>query len=308
MKAIIFEKFGPSSVLKTAELPNPQVAAGEVLVKIAYASVNPVDWKIREGYLQALLPHRLPITPGWDFSGEVVAIGSGTSQHKVGDQVYAFARFPEVHKGSYAEMIAVPEAFIAKKPTSLELSTAAGVPLAALTAYQVLHELAQIKLGEKVLITGGAGGVGSFAIQFAKLAGAQVTATASSANLSYLRELGAENPVDYTTQKLSDLKEKFAPHGFDLIFDCVGGETLTEVASLASAKQNIISIVETPKQGRFHFVYPNGSQLAEITALFNAAKILAPATEIRSIMEAAEAQDANAKRRTRGKVVLKIDF
>lgn len=308
MKAIIFEKFGSSSELKTAELPNPQAAAGEVVVKIAYTSVNPVDWKIREGYLQELLPHRLPITPGWDFSGEIVAIGSGTSRFKVGDQVYAFARFPEVHKGSYAEMISLPETFVAKKPVVLDMATAAGVPLVALTAYQALHELAQIKAGDKVLITGGAGGVGSFAIQFAKLAGAQVTATSSATNLSYLCELGTENPFDYTSQKLSTLREKIAPEGFDVVLDCVGGETLTEAAELASAKKNIISIVEPPKQGRFHFVYPSGSQLADITALLDSAKILAPATEIGSIKDAAAAQDANAKRRTRGKVVLKIDF
>ncbi len=304
MKAIVFEKFGPSSVLKRAEMPMPVPSAKEVLIKISHTSVNPVDWKIREGYLASMLPHELPIIPGWDVAGEVVALGEGASAVKVGDLIYGYARLPTVQSGTYAEFIALPETFVALKPKSVSAENAAAIPLVGLTAYQSLHEVGKIQSAEKVLILGGAGGVGSFAIQFAKLAGSQVTATASHANLAYLRRLGADHVFDYNSTNVFSN----SAGDYDLILDTVGGETLKRAISARPERTRVVSIVETPEQGLFHFVYPNGSQLQIIAALFDSGKLKMPDVEVRSILKAAEAQDESQHRQVRAKVVLAVDF
>ncbi len=308
MQAIIFEKFGPSTVLRTAETPKPEPRAGEVLIEITHTSVNPVDWKIREGYLQNALPHRFPIIPGWDAAGRIAALGSGVTEFRVGDEVYAYTRLPEVHSGTYAQFIALPAAAVAKKPASLGLAEAAAVPLVALTAYQALHEVAGIKAGDQVLVTAGSGGVGSFAIQFAKLAGAVVTTTAGTANQSYVRELGATHTLDYTREDVVQAGRRIASEGFDVVLDGAGGKALLDATSLLKAGGRLVSIVETPAVGSYHFVYPNGVQLAEIARLFDEGKLASPAIALRSVKDAAAAQDENQKRHVRGKLVLAIDL
>lgn len=308
MKAITFDQFGSSSVLKITEIPTPIPKPDEVLIKLTHTSVNPVDWKIREGHIQQFLPHRFPIIPGWDAAGEVVEVGTNVKTLVPEDLVYAYTRLSEVHSGTYAEFIALPESIVAKKPHSLDLATSSAVPLAALTAYQALHECAQIKPGNKVLITAGAGGVGTFAIQFAKLVGAEVTATASTQNLDYLRKLGATHAVDYTKETLTETAQRIAPDGFDVILDCVGGQILKDAESVAKSTERLVSIVETPERGKFHFVYPNKEQLSTISKLFDSNQLIPPDIKIRSINDAVSAQDENMKRHTRGKVVLTIDF
>lgn len=313
MKAIIFNEFGPSSVLKVAELPNPQVSPGEILIRLSHTSVNPVDWKIRLGYLKDMLPHSFPIIPGWDASGQVVALGEGVTDFAIGDAVYAYARLPVVQNGTYAELIALPAAFVAKKPACLTAAEAAAVPLVGLTAYQALKEIAQLQPSEKVLILGGAGGVGSFAVQFARIIGAKVTATTSKRNVEYVRALGADHVIDYTEENLVQQARAIAPQGFDVIFDAVGGSTLQEASVLIkptpeAAVSRIVSIVDAPQNGLYHFVYPSGSDLREIAQLFSSGALKMPLIEIRSIQESASVQDENAQHRTRGKIVLAIDF
>jgi len=313
MKAIVFDEFGSSSVLKIADLANPNVAQGEVLIRLSYTSVNPVDWKIRQGFLKDMFPHTFPIIPGWDASGEVIALGQGVSDFAIGDAVYAYSRLPIVNSGTYAELIALPADFVAKKPSILTAAEAAAVPLVGLTAYQSLKEVAQLQSGEHLLILGAAGGVGSFAVQFAKIFGAKVTATASKRNLDYVRSLGADHVIDYTEQNLIEQAETIAPQGFDVIFDAVGGSTLEEASALikkipGNAVDRIISIVDAPKNGHYHFVYPSGAALTEIAGLFTSGVLQMPPVEVRSILEAAAVQDESAKQRTRGKVVLAIDF
>lgn len=308
MKAIIFEEFGASKVLKQADVPNPQPTKGEVLIRITHTSVNPVDWKIREGYLQSMLPHRFPIIPGWDAAGKVIALGDGVTSFKIGDLVYAYTRLPEVSAGTYAEMIGLPESYIAHQPKSLQPYQSGSVPLVALTAYQALHETVQIKKEDRVLIIGGSGGVGSYAIQFAKIAGAEVTSIASHSNINYLRSLGADHVIDYTSEEIKDRANKIAPQGFDIIFDAVGGESLKMGVELTHAQSRIVSIVETPTRGSFHFVYPSGVQLAKIAELFDNGALQVPTIKVRSVLEAALAHDENQKRHVQGKVVLAIDF
>jgi len=311
MKAIIFEKFGSADVLKEAEVPMPIVNSGEVLVKIRHTSVNPVDWKIREGFLKDILPHQFPIIPGWDVAGEIASL-SPESKHQfnVGDQVYAYTRLPVVHSGTYAEYISIPESYLAHKPKNLSTAESAAIPLVALTAYQALVETAQLSATDRVLILGGSGGVGSFAIQFAKIWGANVVATTSASNLDYLKSLGASEAIDYTSSnwinKLKELAQDQA--GYDVILDAVGGETLKQVESIAGSNTRIVSIVDTPKRGNYHFVYPNGEQLQKITNFFENKKLKLPEIKIKNIREAKEAQEESAKRHIRGKLVLEVNF
>lgn len=317
MKAIIFEKFGSSSNLKLEDISIPDLRSGEVRIRILYTSVNPVDWKIREGYLDDVLPHKFPITCGWDAAGEIIAIADNVSGYKVGDKVMAYTRLPEVGVGTYAEYINLPESYLAPVPTSIDLASAAALPLVSLTAYQALHDVMKIKQGHRLLVTAGAGGVGSMAIQFAKLVGAEVTATSQKGKHGYLHELGADHVVDYTAADVAQQLRAAAPTGFDLVCDCAGGASLEQVWNHIVKSGTLVSIAEAPvsvKAGRpdvtssYHFVAPNGVQLAAIAGLIDAGRVRLPKIHVRSVKEAAAAQDENQGRRVQGKVVLKIDF
>ena len=309
MKAILFNQFGGSQVLTQGEVATPKAAKGEVVVKIGYTSVNPVDWKIREGYLQSMLPHQFPIIPGWDAAGQVTEVGEGVTKFKIGDSVFAYTRLPTVQAGTYAEFIALPAENVALSPKSLSTAEAAGIPLVGLTAYQAIHEVTKLRAGERILVTGGAGGVGSLAIQIAKAAGAHVTATASAGNLDYLRGLGADEVLDYQSKDYDASLKKLSGQGFDVLFDAVGGDILARAELLVKAKGGrVVSIVDTPKTGSFHFVYPNGEQLAKLSTMLDAGTLKAPAITIRNIKEAKAAQEESATHRGRGKVVLKIEF
>lgn len=317
MQAVTFDHFGDANVLKTAAVATPVVGAQDVLIRITHTSVNPVDWKIREGYLKDFLPHRFPIIPGWDAAGVVAAIGKDVTDVKVGDEVYAYTRLPEVHSGTYAEFIAVPESFVARKPKDVSLAAAAALPLVGLTAYQALHEILNVKAGERLLVTGGAGGVGSLAIQFAVAAGVHVTATAGSSNQGYLKELGADVALDYTKGNVAEAAKASTPAGFDAVFDAVGGASLQEAATLLKDGGRLVSIVDTPSAALFgpkkatfayHFVYPSGPTLQKIASLIDAGKVIVPNVGVRSIREAGNAQLESQGRHVRGKLVLAIDF
>jgi NADPH2:quinone reductase len=308
MKAVVFDRFGPAEVLHTTDVATPAAKAGEVLIKISHTSVNPVDYKIRLGYLEKALPHRFPIIPGWDAAGEIAAVGPDVRGFSVGERVYAYTRLPEVHAGTYAEYIALPAGAVAKAPAKLSDAEAAAIPLVALTAYQALHEVVRVKAGDQVLVTGGAGGVGSFAVQLAKLAGAIVTTTAGTANQAYVKELGATNAIDYTKSDVTQAARQIAPAGFDIVLDAVGGRSLQEASGLLKDGGRLVSIVDAPARGSYHFVYPNGEQLGEIARLFDDGKLAAPAIKIGSVKDAAAAQQESEQRHIRGKLVLKIDF
>jgi NADPH2:quinone reductase len=235
----------------------------------------------------------------------------------IGQRVYAYARKPEVSGGTYAEYISVPAASVAAYPTILRSEEAASIPLAALTAWQGLHDVATIKSGDTVLVTAGAGGVGSFAVQFAKLAGATVVATASPKNHAYVRELGADSVIDYNAPDVIEDLKKAAPSGFSVVFDGAGGNSLAAAWHVIKKGGRLVSIVETPDaatasalgvRAAFHFVSPSGKQLGEIAALAESRKLRVPALQVRSVKEAATVLDENQERHVRGKVVLAIDF
>jgi NADPH2:quinone reductase len=315
MKAVMIEQFGDVGKLQFAELPRPKLKDYELLVKIHYAAVNPVDWKIREGLLQSRLPHAFPLIPGWDAAGIVTAVGKDIKNFKVGDEVFAYCRKPTVQHGSYAEEIALEEEHVALKPKKLSFAQSAAIPLVGLTAWQALRDIAKLKSGEKVLILGGAGGVGSFAIALANYLGAHVYTTASPANWEYVKKLGAKEIVDYHATDWSAQLRKFAPEGFDVVFDCVGGPSLLEGYNLVRSHGRLVSIVEAidkplaeKKQltASYCFVAPNRKELTEIAQLIDGGKL--PALEIRemALADVSKAQELSRGGHCRGKIVLKI--
>lgn len=315
MKAVAIDQFGGVEVLRVRELPTPTYHENEVLVKIQYAGVNPVDWKIREGYLESALPHHFPLILGWDASGTIEAMGSDVKGFHIGEAVYAYCRKPTVQEGAYAEYIVLDAAAVAPKPKEASFAEAASVPLAALTAWQAIHDFSHTKPGQTVLIHAGSGGVGSFAIQFAKLAGAKVITTCSGANTDYVKSLGADQVIDYTKEKFAEAVKKLHPEGVDLVFDTVGGKTLDESLPIVKKGGTLVTIVERldAEKGKpygiktgFVFVRPDGHELREIGKLIDDKKVKIPALKEMPLEEAAKAQELSKAAHTRGKMVLKI--
>ncbi|TGK64686.1 NADP-dependent oxidoreductase [Leptospira wolffii] len=311
MKAVQFKEFGTSEVLQLVDLPVPKPGEGEILVRISASGVNPVDWKIREGRLQSRMPNRLPIVPGWEFSGTVVERGHSARRFEIGEEVFSYCRRTWIENGSYAEYISLPESYLAKKPQSLTHEEAAAVPLSGLTAYQCLFQVAGFHPGERVLVLGASGGVGSYAIQLAKEKGAQVVAVASSRNENYVRGLGADEFLDYAEGSVSDsYKERFS-EGADLVLDCIGGESFTQVGACVKPGGVLVSLIMTEfpspsYKGVYHFVEPNSKQLEILSYLIDSGKIKVHLSEILPLEEAALAQEKISKLHTRGKIVLKI--
>lgn len=311
MKALTFDAFGGTNVLKFADVPVPKPLDNEVLINIYYTSVNPVDWKIREGYLKERLPHEFPIIPGWDAAGVIKAIGKNVKNFKVGDEVYAYCRKPVVQAGTYAEYIAFDASHVALKPKNITFDESAAIPLVALTAWQALFDFCKLEENQSVLVHAGAGGVGSFAIQFAKLKNATVYTTCSAGNFDYVKSLGADYIIDYTKEKYADvIKEPL-----DVVLDFVGGDTVKESAPLLKPKGHLVSIVQAvdPEiskkydiNGHYLFVRPNGNQLKEIAKEIENGKVKPPAITIMSFEDAIKAQEQSREGHVQGKIVLKL--
>lgn len=315
MKAVVIEAFGGSEQVKIADVPKPEPAANEVLIELAYTSVNPVDWKLREGMLKDLLPHRFPVILGWDAAGIVRAVGSTVSQFVTDDRVFAYCRKPVVQGGTYAEYVAVDEGAVAPVPATLSLAEAASVPLTGLTAWQALFDFAALRSGQTILIHAGAGGVGGMAIQFARQAEATIYTTAGKRNHEYVKGLGADLAIDYTSEDVRAAVSAAAPDGVDVVLDAVGGAALRGSYELVKRGGVLVSIVEPPdetvaaKRGiktGFVFVEPNGRQLRAIGRLLESGQIRAPDIEEMPLEEAAAALDKNRSGHVRGKLVLKI--
>lgn len=221
MRHVVYDRFGERDVLRVTESPIPQPGEGEVLVRVHGAGLNPIDWKTRKGmgFVATQIENSLPWTPGYDAAGEVVDVGEGVTTLVPGDRVMGMIGFP-VTGGAYAEYAIADAEDLAIVPEELDLIAAAGVPLAALTAWQALFEVAELESGQKILIHAGAGGVGHFAVQFALERGAHVIVTASSRNRDFLAELGVHEVIDYHT---TDFTEEC--YGLDVVLDLVGGET-----------------------------------------------------------------------------------
>jgi len=308
MKAIRLHSHGGPEVLGLEEAPRPQAGAGEALIRVHAAGVNPLDWKARAGQVKTWLQHRLPLIPGWDVSGVGEAVASCVTAFKVGYAVYGMLDFER--DGAYAEYATARTLTLALKPNSIDHTQAAAVPLASLTAWQSLFEVGGLQSGQTVLIHGAAGGVGHFAVQFAKWKEAKVIVTASAGNEKFLRELGADEVIDYHNTKF----EK-AVHDVDMVLDTIGGDTQQRSWQVLKRGGILVATlsISSPEAARDHgvrgegvMVHPDAAQLNQIGALINAGKLKPSVATILPLAEAARAHELSQTGHARGKIVLQL--
>lgn len=307
MKAVRMHEFGNPDVLRFEEIERPAPGRGQVLVEIHAASVNPVDWKIREGGYPVVGEQDLPFIPGRDLAGKVVEVGDGVTDIESGQQVFAYL---DMETGGYGDYAAVDAGFLAPKPRALTMIEAAAVPLAAITAGQGLLDYGGLRRGQRVLIHGGAGGIGHLAIQIAKIRGAWVATTVSEEDMDFVRRLGADQVIDYRAERFEDSVDPV-----DLVFDLVGGETQDRSFDIVSSGGRLISTVGEPNAKIAHArgvvasgftAKPNGAQLHAIGKLVDRGLISVEVQRTFPLSEASEAQRFQKTAHSRGKTVLEV--
>lgn len=308
MKAAYIEAYGPlEQAVRVGERPAPQAGDSDVLIEVRAAGINPIDWKIAEGHAKAWIPLALPAVLGNEASGVVKAAGSRVTRFKPGDEVYV--RVDGARAGAYAELLATDEKFVALKPRGVDFAAAAAVPLAGLTAWQILTEQMKLQRGQTVLVHAGSGGVGSFAIQFAKHMGARVVTTAGPQGVELARSLGADAVVDYTTQRFED-----AAKDVDAVFDTIGGETQArslKVLKRGGVLASIVGAAVKPEdaaaagvQLKAVLMRPDGAQLDEIARLIDAGAVKPVVERTFPLGEAKQALMTSRAGRAKGKLVL----
>jgi NADPH:quinone reductase-like Zn-dependent oxidoreductase len=306
MSAVVAHEYGAPEVLKLERVLRPQPKEDEALVRVIASGVNPADPLTLSGKYAREFGTHLPLIPGYDIAGVVEKTGPNVTKLKVGDAVYGYPTFG----GGWAEYVTVKEWEVAAKPKSLSFVEAAAVPMGALTAWQALVDVAKLQSGQTILIHGGSGGVGSFAIQIAKARGARVIATASTANQDLLKQLGAQVAIDYTKTKFEDVAKDV-----DAVLDPVGKETLTRSYDVVNKGGIVMSLVALPDRaeltkrgihGAAISVHPDAEDLAEIAQLIDAGKIKPIVTQVLPLSAAIAAQQQAATHHTRGKVVLRV--
>ena len=332
MKAVVIDRYGNNEVVRAREMPDPELQDEDLLVQIHAASVNPLDLKIRDGKLKPVLPYRLPLILGNDLAGVVLRVGPGVRRFKPGDEVYA--RPDKDRIGAFAELIAIREDAVAIKPKRLTMEEAASIPLVGLTAWQALVERANLKAGQKVLIHAGSGGVGTMAVQLAKHLGAIVATTTSTANLDWVKGLGADIVIDYKKDDFETI-----PRDYDVVLDTLGGEALEKSLRVLKPGGKLVSISGPPdpdfakdmganwilrlamrllshgirKSAKrlgvnysFLFMQASGDQLREIGSLIDAGLIRPVVDRVFPFESTKEALAYVDKGRAKGKVVVKV--
>lgn len=332
MKAFIIDRYGKKEAGRIGEMPDPEVRDDDVLIRIHAASVNPLDTKIKSGEFKLILPYRLPLILGNDMAGTVVRVGARVRSFKPGDEVYA--RPDDDRIGTFAEFIAVKESSLALKPPHLGMVEAASLPLVALTAWQTLVETAQLKKGQKVLIHAGSGGVGTIAIQLAKHLGAFVATTTSTANIAWMKALGADVVIDYKQQDFATVLR-----GYDVVLNSLGSDALTKSLQVLKPGGRLISISGPPtpafaaarglawplrqvlrllsfgikkkakKNGvdyTFVFMRADGAQLREIASLIESGAIRPVVDKVFPFQDTHEALAYVDSGRAKGKVVVQM--
>jgi NADPH:quinone reductase-like Zn-dependent oxidoreductase len=307
MRAAVYDEYGEADVLTVRDHDDPPVGPDTVLVRTCATSVNPVDWKIRKGFLQGAYPHHPPIIPGWDVAGVVEAVGPAViTGLRVGDEVYGYVRRDDVCWGTTAELVPAPQRTVSLKPSSLSFEEAAAVPLAGLTAYQCLVEALEVQAGERVLVHAAAGGVGRFAVQIALARGATVVGTASRRNHESLRALGVEEVVDYregpVSEQLSD--------PVDAVLDLVGGDALADAPKQVKDPSRVASVIDPDtvlKQGgRYVFVRPERDHLHALTGLVDEGKLSVEVAATFPLDRIADAHRESESGHTSGKIVVTL--
>lgn len=307
MRAVAIDGYGGPEVLGVRDEPDPKVGPDTVLVRVAAASINPVDYKITAGALDGAFPVLWPLVPGWDVAGEVEAAGPAVHGFQAGQQVFGYVRKDHLGGGSWAELVAAPVRCVAPAPTALDAVAAACLPLAGLTAWQSLVEVLDVGDGDTVLVHAATGGVGHLAVQVALARGAQVIGTCSDRNADFLRSLGAE-PVRYG-DGLAERVREVAPDGVDAALDLAGGDALEATPGLLRSPGRFVSIVDGARVaqlgGHYVFVRPDAAQLGELARLVDAGRIVPhvqsthPLEDVRGAVEESQAG-------VRGKVVLTV--
>ena len=308
MKAVVLREYGGPEALKLQEVPRPETKDDEVLVRVIAAGVNPVDAYVRQGMLSRRGLDKRPMIIGYDIAGVVEKTGAKATKFKAGDAVYVYLSI--MRGGGYAEFATAKEGEMALKPKNIDFEKAAAVPLAATTAWQALIDTAKIDKGQTVLIHGGSGGVGSFAVQIAKARGAKVIATGSSANQDLLKQLGVDQPIDYTTTKFQDVVKDV-----DVVLNCVRADTLPASYGVVKKSGVIVSITGDPDPAECYkhgircsglMAHPDADVLEELTKLIEANKITPIVSQTFPLAEAAKAHQQIETRHTRGKIVLRV--
>ncbi|MDF5690325.1 NADP-dependent oxidoreductase [Aquirufa aurantiipilula] len=332
MKAYTINKYGKEEKFLQSEIPQPTAKDHEVLIQIHATSINPLDFKLKNGEFKLFMPYRFPLILGHDLAGTIVEIGSKVSRFNIGDEVYS--RPADYHIGTFAEYIAVNENDIALKPKGISFEEAASFPLVALTAWQAMVEKAQLKKGQKIFIQAGSGGVGTIAIQLAKHLGASVATSTSAANMDLVKSLGADVIIDYKTQDFETILKDY-----DVVLNSQDEKTLEKSMRILKPGGKVISISGPPnpayaqefhlawwmkvimffisnkirKQAKklnveysFLFMKANGKQLAEISNLIESGAIRPVIDKIYPIDQLNEAMDYVSNGRTKGKVVVKV--
>lgn len=305
MRAAAYDRFGGPEVLALTEQPLPKVAPGEVLVRVRSAAVNPVDWKLMAGGLDTMMVSQFPIVPGWDVSGVVEAVGIDVPEYTPGDEVVGYVRKDLVQGGTYAEFVSAPVRTLGRKPTELDWNQAAGLPLAGLTAYQVLNRLGTGP-GTTVLVHGGAGGVGQAGIQLARHTGARVIATASEHNHDLLRTLGAE-PLAYG-HGLAERIRVLAPDGVDVVADFVGGvlDVTTAVLAEDGRHASIVDRGAVQAGGQWMWVRPDAADLDHLAELVDDGDLTVTVAHAYDLEHAAEAMATSMQGRAAGKIAIEV--
>ena len=331
MRAYILRHYGGPEGSQLMDVPAPAPGPRDILVQVRAAGLNPVDFKFRQGKLRAILRPKLPLVLGNELAGEVIAVGRDVKRFRVGDRV--FARVAKERAGAFAEQACVDEDDVAQMPRNLDFTAAAAIPLAGLTALQALRDELHVKPGQKLFVSGGAGGVGTFAIQIAKWLGAHVTTTASKRGEALVRSLGADEVIDYTVQDISSVEARF-----DAGFDLIGGRTLEQMFDIMKPGASIVSVAAVPepqtairdlggRRGlsvifwlisygirsrarragvsyRFLFMHPSGSDLALLAELIEQGKLKAIVDRTYPFAKIADALDYVESGRAKGKVVV----
>jgi len=308
MKAIRIHAYGGPELMQLEDAPMPPCGAGDLLVRVVAAGVNPVDWKLRSGVMAAQIPKSFPITLGFDASGVVTAVGAEVSGFELGDEVCFYVDF--ARGGSYAEYVAVHASQAAKKPHRASFATAAALPMAGQAAWTALIETGQVERGMRVLIHGGAGAVGTFAVQLAKERGAHVTATASGDGLVLVKSLGADEVIDYRTQRFEQVARDM-----DIVLDTLGGPT--QEASWTTMRKGgiLVATVMPPSPERaaaanvraaFVFTQPRGAVLAQLVERVDDGRLHIVIGQEFALADASQAHRLGEAGKARGKMILHV--
>jgi NADPH:quinone reductase len=324
MFAMIITETGGPEVLQYGEIDTPEPGPGELRIRVAYAGVNPADWKNRQGMLAAFRPYVFPYIIGFDAAGVVDSIGEGVSGFALGDRVFTPTNHGQGGQGSYAEYTLASADRVAHMPAELGFAEAAALPVAALTAWQGLFDRGGLQAGQRALIHGGSGGLGGFAVQFARWAGAHVAATCSTPNVEYLRSLGVERVIDYRQENIAAAVAEWAPKGLDYLMNAVGDSTLREGLALVRAGGTFVSIPTLNDDGDIPAAAAAGAakgvnrvfstmvdvgcapQLQKIGELLVSGDVKLPPLREFALRDAAAAHRLVQEGHTRGKVVLKV--